>query len=301
MKVKFIDLGRLNSYYEKEILKSIKKVIQSGQYILGEEVNKFENKFAEYINTKYAIGVNSGTDALFLSLKALNIGKGDEVITVPNSFISTVSSIVTAGAKPVLVDVCEDLNINVDLIEEKITNKTKAIIPVHLTGKPAEMDRIMKIAKEHNLYIIEDAAQAIGAIYKNKKVGSFGITGCFSLHPLKNLSVCGDGGIIVSSDRNIIQKIKILRNIGLKYRDHVEMWGYNSRLDTLQAAIGLIKLKYIENIIKRKREIAKIYNENLKEICDVPLELPYERQVYQNYIIKVEERDRLMKFLFKKI
>ena len=229
IKVKFVDLGAQYKNLRDEIIKKFDEISGVGDYILSSEVKKFEGNIASYCQTKHALGVGNCTDALFLSLKALEIGAGDEVITAPNSFIATAGAIAAAGAKPAFVDVQDDFNINTDIIEEKITNKAKAIMPVHLTGRPADMDAIMKIAEKHGLDIVEDAAQAIGAKHKGKNVGSFGKLGCFSLHPLKNLHVHGDGGFITTSDNMLYNKLLKLRNHGLKNRDECEFFGFNSR------------------------------------------------------------------------
>ena len=196
MKVDYINLSLKDSPFKRDILKEIEKVIDSGWYINGPSNETFDRKFAKLAGTKYAVGVANGMDALIISLKALDIGVGDEVITPPNSYVATTSAIMLVGAKPIFVDVDYDLNINTDLIESKITKKTKAIIPVHLTGKPAKLDTLLSISKKHGISIIEDCAQAVGAEFNKKRVGSFGVFGCFSLHPLKNLGALGDGGVI---------------------------------------------------------------------------------------------------------
>jgi dTDP-4-amino-4,6-dideoxygalactose transaminase len=299
MKIPYVGLRKQHESLKNEILNAISKVLDHSIFIFGEEVKVFEDKFEKYCNVKHAIGVNSGTDALFFALKTIGIKEGDEVITVPNSFLASTSSIIEANAKPVLVDVKEDLNINPDLIESAITKNTKAIIPVHLTGKPADMSRIIKIAEDHELYIIEDAAQAIGAEYNDKKVGSFGIVNCFSLHPLKNLNACGDGGALTTNNEDIYNKLLQMRNIGLKNRDEADIWGYNSRLDTIQAAILNVKFKYLDKWIDKRRENAKYYNEHLNEFVNVPIENSKEKCVYHTYIIQSEERDALKQFLEK--
>lgn len=299
MRIPYINLKAQHKQLKDEILEAISKVLDNSDFILGEKVAEFEEQIAKYCGTKYAIGVNSGTDALFLVMKSLNIGEKDEVITVPNSFLSTTSSIIATGAKPVFVDVKDDLNINPELIEEKITPKTKAILPVHLTGKPADMSPIMDIAQRHNLYVIEDAAQALGAEYKGKRVGSFGVVNCFSLHPLKTLSACGDGGVITTNDEAIYNKLLWLRNIGLKNRNEAEIWGYNSRLDTIQAAILNVKFKYFEEWIDKRRRNARYYIEHLKGYVKLPCEENYERCVYHTFIIQTEDRDRLQEYLLK--
>lgn len=315
MKVPYVNLSEQYIPIKDEILKEVEKVIISGQFILSETVTVFERKFAELCNTKYAVGVANGTDALILSMKVLGIGNGDEVITVPNSFIATTSSIVLAGAKPVFVDVRNDMNIDPNKIERAITKKTKAIIPVHLTGRPADMKQILEIAHKYSLYVIEDAAQAVRAEYlpsgiskrnnsipqgKWQRVGSFGTFGCFSFHPLKNLSACGDGGIIISNDKNLYETLIKARNHGLKNRVECEFWSYNSRLDSLQAAILNVKLNYLEKWINRRREIASIYQEKLKSVVNVPIDKPFEKAVYHTFIIQTEKRDEMKKYLAKR-
>ena len=300
IKVKFVDLGAQYKILKDEIIKKFDEISSKGAYILTDELKKFEKNFADYCKVKYAIGVGNGTDALFLSLRALGIRQGDEVITAPNSFIATAGAIVAAGAKPVFVDVKDDYNINPDLIKQAITPKTKAIIPVHLTGRPADMDTILIIARKHGLYVIEDAAQAIGARYKGKRVGSLGSTGCFSLHPLKNLHVHGDGGIITTNNKELYEKLLKLRNHGLKNRDECDFWGYNSRLDSIQAAIGNIKLEYLGDWNKRHREIAVMYRKNLSGVVTVPVDKEFEEPVYHNFIIQGDKRDELQKYLLER-
>ncbi len=300
IKVKFVDLGAQYKILKDEIIKKFDEISSKGAYILTDELKKFEKNFADYCKVKYAIGVGNGTDALFLSLRALGIRQGDEVITAPNSFIATAGAIVAAGAKPVFVDVKDDYNINPDLIKQAITTKTKAIIPVHLTGRPADMDTILIIARKHGLYVIEDAAQAIGARYKGKRVGSLGSTGCFSLHPLKNLHVHGDGGIITTNNKELYEKLLKLRNHGLKNRDECDFWGYNSRLDSIQAAIGNIKLEYLDDWNKRHKEIAAMYRKNLSDVVTVPVDKEFEEPVYHNFMIQGDKRDELQKYLLER-
>ena len=220
---------------------------------------------------RYAVGLNSGTDALILALKAIGIGPGDEVITVPNSFVSSTSCIALIGARPVFVDVCEDYNINAALIEQAITPRTRAILPVHLTGRPADMDPILEVARIYRLHVIEDCAQAVMAEYKGKRVGSFGLVGCFSLHPLKTLNACGDGGVLTTDDADLAEQFRILRNIGLKTRDDCVVWSGNSRLDTLQAAILLVKLHYLEVWTEKRRANARFYQEHLDGLSQVQI------------------------------
>lgn len=303
MKVPYTNFKQQYESIGKEILSAITPILENGDFVMGDAVKRFEQKFASYSQSKYAIGVANGTDALFLSMKALGIGAGDEVITPPNSFLATAAAIIATGAKPVFVDVREDYNIDPALIEKAITKKTKAMLPVHLTGRPADMEPIMNIAKKHKLFVIEDAAQAVGAEYKGKKVGSFGDAAGFSLHPLKNLNIAGDGGLITTSSDEVFKKITLLHNHGLKNRDECECWGFNSRLDSIHAAIGEVKLKHLDSWTDKIREIAKTYAKELKGvkgISYVPVDKPYEKAVYHTFIIQCDKRDELQQYLLKK-
>lgn len=298
MEVKYLNLSK--QFDNELIFKELKKQLKLSQFILGPAVGEFESNFARLCNTGYAVGVNSGTDALYLSLKALGVGPGDEVITVPNSFIATAGAIVQTGAEPVFVDVASDYNINSDLIENAITERTKAIIPVHLTGNPACMPRIMAIAKKHNLYVIEDACQAAGATIDGQPVGSFGVFGCFSLHPLKNLNVCGDGGVITTNSEKLYRKLSLLRNHGLVNRNEVDFFGCNSRLDTIQAVIANEGLKRLGEIISTRIRNAKRYDNSfgdLQEFISIPPRRKMVKQAFQIYMAQVKERDKLSAFL----
>jgi len=300
IKVPYIDLKNQHALLKREIMVAIETTLDRCDFILGEEVEKFENSIATYCGTSYALGVNSGTDALFLCLKAYGIGTGDEVITAPNSFLASATVIAATGAKPVFVDIREDLNINPELLEAAVTKRTKAIIPVHLTGKPADMTPIMQIAEKHGLKVIEDSAQAIAAEYNGKKTGSLGHAGCFSLHPLKTLNACGDGGIITTDDKTLYDVIKQLRNIGLKNRDESDIWGYNSRLDTMQAAILNVKLKYLDEWTAERRKNAEYYRNKLADVVKVPQEESYEKQAYHTFVIQVDKRVQLVNYLMEK-
>lgn len=295
--IPFIDLAQQHRYLKNELLSAVDKVLDHGQFILGPEVKSFERCFADFCGVTYAVGVDNGTSALILTLRALGIGDGDEVITVPNSFLATASCITAVGAKPVFVDVRGDLNIDPSKIECAITERTKAIIPVHLTGRPAEMGQITAIANKYGVYVIEDSAQASGAKYFGQKTGSFGIAGCFSLHPLKVLSAVGDAGIITTNDSGLYERLLILRNHGLRSRDECEVWSINSRLDTIQAAMLLVKMRYFDKWIEVRRAIAAYYREQLREYAAVPEEMPHEFSVYQTFIIQAERRDELQKYL----
>lgn len=297
MNIPYVDIVAQTKLLKKDLLRAVSKVLDHGQFILGKEVQSFEEMFASYCGVRFAVGVNSGTDALFLSLKALGIGQGDEVITVPNSFIATASVIIAAGAKPVFVDVRNDYNINPFLIEQAITPRTRAIIPVHLTGRPADMDPILAIAYKYEIQVIEDAAQAVGAKYRNKKVGSLGDLGCFSLHPLKTLNACGDGGIITTGNEKIYEHLLRLRNFGLVNRDETVVWGYNSRLDSLQSAILLVKLQWLDEWNAKRRLNAKVYTSKLKDVVNIPIEQSHEFSVFHTYVVQAEKRSDLQGYL----
>lgn len=296
-RVKFVNLGKQYMKLRKEIIAKFDEISKQGAYILSEEVEEFEKNFAEYCGTRYAVGVGNGSDALYMSLLSLGIGPCDEVITAPNSFIATAWVIARTGARIVFVDVGEDMNIDPKLIESAISEHTKAIIPVHLTGRVADMNAIQTITDEHNLLVIEDAAQAIGAKYTGKRAGSFGICAGFSLHPLKNLHVHGDGGVITTNDNALFETLMKYRNHGLKNRDECEFWGINSRLDSIQAGIANIKLRYLDGWNARFRQISNIYTEGLKDCVIVPKVEDYEEPIYHRYMIRCSGRDDLQRFL----
>ncbi len=298
--IPIIDSKRQYETIGKEAEEKVIEVMRSGQYILGTNNKMFEEEISKYIGVKYAVCLNSGTDALHLALRALRIGKGDEVITTAFTFVATTESIEIVGATPVFVDIDENtFNIDVNKIEEKITPKTKAILPVHLYGQPAQMDKIMEIAKKHNLYVIEDCCQAIGAQYKGQKVGTFGDIGCYSFYPTKNLGTMGDGGLAITNNEELKNRIIALRNHGGAIRYHHDEIGVNSRLDEIQAAILRVKLPYIDNWNKLRREHAAYYNELFKgqEGIETPKELIDTYCVYHQYTIKVKNRDTIHKML----
>jgi dTDP-4-amino-4,6-dideoxygalactose transaminase len=299
MNIPFVNLSAQHAPIKSELLAAVENVLDHGQFILGQEVEQFERRFADLCGTSYAVGVNSGTDALILALKALGVGSGDEVITVSNSFVASTGCITLVGASPVFIDVREDYNMDPELIGQAITERTKAILLVHLTGRSADMDPILAIAREHGLYVIEDAAQAVGSEYKEKRVGSFGDIGCFSLHPLKTLNACGDGGVITTNDAFLYEELQILRNLGLKERDDCVVWGLNSRLDTLQAAILLVKLGYLNEWTDKRRANARFYQSLLEELPQVqcPVDQPYEHAVYHTFVVQADDRDGLREYL----
>jgi dTDP-4-amino-4,6-dideoxygalactose transaminase len=297
--VPYVDLSLQHQALKDELLRAVSDVIDSGQFILGPQVEEFERRFAALCGVKHAVGLNSGTDALILVLRALGIGPGDEVITAPNSFVASASCVALVGATPVFVDVRDDYNLDPHLLEAAITPHTKAIIPVHLTGRPADMQPITEIAAAHSLYIIEDAAQAVLAEYRGQRVGSFGAAGCFSLHPLKNLNACGDAGLVTTDDGELADRIRLSRNLGLKTRNDCVEWSSNSRLDTIQAAMLLVKLGGLEEWTNCRRANAAFYQEALRDLDEVrlPFDQPHERAVYHTFIIQAERRDDLQRHL----
>ena len=300
MKVSYLDLPR--QFQNESLYGDIRKVFARGQFILGSEVERFEAAFAELCGTRFALGLNSGTDALFLALKALGVGTGDEVITAPNSFVASAAAIVAVGAKPVFVDVAPDYNLDPSRIESALTSRTRAIIPVHLTGNPANMPEIMALAKKHRLYVIEDAAQSVMATINGQKTGSFGEAGCFSMHPLKNLNVGGDGGVLTTNSEDLYVRIKMLRNHGLKNRDEIDFFGYNSRLDTIQAVVALNGLKRLKEVTERRISNAGLYDRELQRLEPFVV-IPPRRagwdQVFHTYVIQVKDREKLMAYLEK--
>ncbi len=299
-----IDIFSLKEQYKNlkdDITQAIKKVMGSGQFILGEETSLFEKDFAEYCSVKYGVGVNSGTDALFLACLACGIGKDDEVITTSNTYIATALAISMTGARPVFVDIDEKTyNIDLSKIERSITKKTKAVLPVHLYGHPADMGPILKLAKRYRLKVIEDCAQAHGALYNGRKVGSFGDAGCFSFYPTKNLGAFGDGGMVVTNSKEIYKRLLLLRDYGRKGRYENIIKGYNSRLDTIQAAILRVKLKYLDEWNDRRRTNAELYTKLFKEAklkVILPFEADYARHIFHLYVIRVKNRDKVMERL----
>ena len=287
------------SDYSK-IFKEIEKIIKKGDYTLGKKVDECEKNFAKRTGAKYAISVGNGTDALFLSLRALNIGNGDEVITTPYTFIATIGSITTSGAKPVFVDIKKDYNIDENKIESVITKKTKAIMPVHWAGRPCELEKIRHIAKKYNLKIIQDTCHGIESRYRNKHLISYGDICTYSMHPLKNLNIWGDGGFIITQNEKLAKKLLLLRNHGLVDRNKCEIFGFNSRLDTIQAVVANYKMKKkLKNITAKRIKNAHLFDSLLKSNLNIkPVKrLPYLKEVFHLYHINVKNRDKLQKFL----
>ena len=302
MQVPYVNIAAQHAPIKERIMSAVSDVLDHSRFILGDEVTEFERRFAELCGVRYAVGVNSGTDALVLALRALGIGPGDEVINPPNSFVASAGCIALVGATPVFVDVADDYNLDPGLIESAITERTKAILPVHLTGRPAEMEPIAEIARKHKLHIVEDCAQAVCAEYQGQRVGSFGEVGCFSLHPLKTLNACGDGGILTTDDPGLYENLKSLRNIGLRTRDDCVAWAPNSRLDTMQAAILLVKLDFVQEWTEKRRANAQAYQRLLPELTpvQVPTDQSHQRAVYHTFVVLAERRDELKSYLATK-
>lgn len=304
MKIQFIDLGAQHKAVSREIDSAIKKVIKNKDFILGEDVRQFEKEFADYCGCRYAVGVSSGTAALFLALISSGIGENDEVIVPDFTFIATALVVSYTGAKPVFADIEEDTyNIAPDKIKKAVTKKTKAIIPVHLFGQPANMSEILKIAREFNLKVIEDAAQAHGAAVRDsdgnwQKAGSLGDAGCFSFYPSKNLGAFGDGGMITTNKEELYKDLLKLRDCGRVSRYEHDIIGYNSRLDTLQAAILRVKLRQLDKWNKMRQGIAGLYNNLLRDTGIItPYESPFAKHVYHAYAIRSEKRDQISQTL----
>tara|TARA_B100000029_G_C17475831_1_gene923728 strand:- start:52 stop:1203 length:1152 start_codon:yes stop_codon:yes gene_type:complete len=289
------------SDYSK-IFKKIEKVVKKGDYTLGNEVDNFEKNISKITGSKYAIGVGNGTEALFLVLKAFGIGHGDEVITTPFTFIATVASIVTVGAKPVFVDVKNDYNIDENKIVKSITKKTKAIMPVHWSGRPCELDKIYKIAKKYNIRVIQDSCHAVQATYKNNSLSNYGDACTFSMHPLKNLNVWGDGGFITTNNKKLAEKLKLIRNHGLLDRNTCKEFSYNSRLDTIQAVIANYKIKNkLKNITSKRIRNALLLDKLLEKNSNVKTleRKKHLKEVFHLYQINVKKRDKLVRYLVK--
>jgi dTDP-4-amino-4,6-dideoxygalactose transaminase len=296
--IPMVDLGKQFAEIREEIMNMVDQILESSHYILGPRVHEFEKRITEYLKVSDALGVASGTDALHLSIEALDIGEGDEVITTPFTFFATVEAIVYTGAKPVFVDIePETFTIDCDKIEEKITPRTKAILPVHLFGHPSDMEPIMAIAERHGLSVVEDCAQAFGAEIRGRKVGSFGDMGCFSFYPSKNLGACGDGGMITLREHKFSDAIKSLRNHGSKGSYIHDSIGFNSRLDELQAGILLVKLKRVDEYNRKRREKALRYNSLLSGIVTCPSEKEGVYHVYNQYTILCKNRNEVQQRL----
>ena len=298
MKIDLKVLGRQFALHQQEYEEAALRVLRSGWYILGPEGEAFEQEFASYVGRKYCVGVNSGLDALTLSVRAFGIGPGDEVIVPANTYIATVLAVTENGATPVFVEPDEYYDLDGEKIEAVITERTKAIMVVHLYGQPAGMDKITQIAKDRNLYLLEDCAQSHGAVFDGIMTGAFGDAGCFSFYPTKNLGAFGDAGAVVTDDENLAKKLRMLRNYGSQKKYHNEIEGVNSRLDEMQAALLRVKLSHLDELIKERQEIAKSYLEGIENPA---LLLPDTRKganhVYHQFVVRTKERDKFQAYL----
>lgn len=297
---KFLDL-KLSASKKRQLQKAFNKVILSGNFILNKEVRNFERKFADYLEIKYCIGVGNGLEALQISLMALGIGSGDEVITTPISAVATTLAILSVGGKPVFVDIKQDGLIDPDLILQAIGKKTKVILPVHLYGNPVQLDKIQYICRKNNLYLIEDAAQAHGSQFKGKKLGTFGNLGCFSFYPTKNLGALGDGGAIVTNSNRYAKICREIRDYGQREKYNHVRFGLNSRLDEIQASFLNVKLKTLDLQNKKRRALVKRYIKNLSKITDLQIIMPDNilDSNFHLFVIKVKKRNPLMRYLRK--
>jgi dTDP-4-amino-4,6-dideoxygalactose transaminase len=301
MRIPLVDLKGQYQSIKDGVLAEISQALDGMQLFLGKNVQTLESEFAAYCNTGSAIGVGSGTDALHIALRACGIGAGDEVITVSHTFIATVEAIILAGAKPVFVDIdAETYTMDTSQVEGMISSQTRAILPVHLYGHPADMDPILELAQAYKLKVIEDACQAHGAEYKGRRTGSMGDVGCFSFYFTKNLGAYGEGGMIITSDPEIAQRCRMLRDHGQNVKYHHALIGFNSRLDELQAAVLRIKLPHLEDWIGKRRNLAQAYNAGLPSLLEKPQDMPWAKHVYHLYVVRTQQRDQLRDWLESK-
>jgi dTDP-4-amino-4,6-dideoxygalactose transaminase len=299
MSVPLIDLAAQYRSIQSEVDQAVRQVFERAQFILGPNVAQLEREIADYVGTEYAVGVASGTDALLLALRALEIGPGDEVVVPSYTFFATAEAVILAGATPVFVDVELDTYcLNAQQVAERLTPRTKAVIPVHLYGHPVDMGPLMELARARGVKVIEDNAQALGSEYQGRRTGGLGDVGCLSFFPSKNLGAAGDGGMVVTNDGQVAERVRMLRTHGWRKKYHPEMIGYNSRLDELQAAILRVKLPHLAGWNERRRELAQKYTERLRGLgIGVPHEAPYARHIYHLYMIQVRNRDKVQEQL----
>lgn len=300
MAIEFVDLRRQYSTIKKEIHKAISRVLSNQFFVLGEDLERFEKAFASYLNISYVVGVDNGTDGLNLTMDVLGIGKGDEVITPVNSYISTTFCITNAGAKPVFVDVDPQTHqLDIEQVKKKITKKTRAILPVHLYGAPCDIEALIKLCKKNGIYLIEDACQAQGSSFKKRKLGTFGIVGVFSFYPGKNLGAYGNGGAVVTSNKKIYDKLVKLRNFGQRKRYYHESIGQNSKLDDIQAAVLSVKLRHLDYWNNRRNRLAEMYKKKLKDLA-FPHLIKGSKSNYHLFVVECFKRDKLQNYLLKK-
>ncbi len=303
MNIPFLDLKAQYRQIEQEVVSAVTEAMQNGAFIGGPQVIGFEKEFADFCDSVHCVGVGSGTDALRFALMAAGVGQGHEVITVPNTFIATTEAISQVGARPVFVDIKEDTcNIDPEKIEAALSENTRAIIPVHLYGQPADMDAILQIAERNNLVVVEDACQAHGASYKGKKAGAIGLAGCFSFYPGKNLGAFGEAGAVVTQNEALAQKMRMIRDHGQEKKYFHQIEGFNGRLDAIQAAVLRIKLKRLQSWNESRQQNARYYSELLADIpgLTLPTEADFAKSVYHLYVIHVEDRDALQQYLDSK-
>ncbi len=297
--IPYLDLKAQYQSIQKEIEEAVKRVLESGHYVLGDEVKSFEDDFAAYCGTRFAVAVNTGTSALHLALLAAGIGPGDEVITTPLTFVATAAAVLYTGAKPVFVDVNpKTLNLDPAKVSGALTPRTKALLPVHLHGKPVDMEALLAIAEKHRIPLIEDAAQAHGAEFQGRRAGSMGLAGCFSFYPGKNLGAYGEGGAVTTNDEGIARKIRLLRDWGAEKKYHHDLKAFNFRMESLQGAVLKVKLKHLEKWTEARRALAGRYDEKLKGLpLQIPQTPPGTRHVYHVYPVLAENRDKLQQYL----
>ncbi len=301
LKIPFIDLQQRYEEEKEELLSCVERVLESGHLVRTPELGAFEEKVAGFTGVKHCVGLNSGTDALMMALMALGIGRGDEVITTPISFVATIGSIVHVGATPVFADVREDQNIDPAAIEAAITPNTKAIMPVHWTGRIADMDAILDIAKRHNLLVVEDSTQTMGAYYRGRHGGTFGKANAISTHPLKNLNAIGDGGFFLTDDEAVAKKVRLYRNHGLEDRDTCVLFGVNSRLDVLNAEVLSFRLDRLKSVIEQRRRNVNLYREMIHaEQMYIPPCKSHEENAFVMFITQCDDRDTLQAHLSEK-
>lgn len=296
--VPYVDFPSQFRHEREELMAAVEEVLESGNYVGGPVIEQIEQEVAGYVGVKHCVSVNSGTDALTIGLRCLGVGPGDEVITPPNSFLASTGCVVHVGATPVFVDVKDDQNLDPALLESVITPKTKAIMPVHLTGRVCDMDPIMAVAKKHGIAVIEDAAQSMGATYRGRKSGAIGHVGCFSTHPLKNLNACGDGGFITTDDAEIAERSRRLQNHGMVDRNTAVEWGYVSRMDCIQAAILRVRLRHLPEVIEKRLKNANLYRQFLdQKHVFIPDCQPYEGNTFCSFVVQLDRRDALIAHL----
>ena len=297
MQIPYRDLSVTDAKLKADLIAAVETVLSHGRFILGPEVTELEDRLAEYCGRRYAVGVASGTDALYLALKSLGVGPGDEVITTPMSWIATLNAIALCGAEPVFVDITEDLNIDAELVEQAITRRTKAILPVHYTGRLCDMERIGDITARHDVALVEDAAQAFGARLHDRPAGAFGKVSCFSMNPMKVFCGYGEAGAIVTDDADVAERVRSLRYAGTVEREDCHWPSLNGRTDTIQAAMLLVSLEYLPEVIERRRRIAQFYSNALAQMVTCPTEKAGEYHIHYTYTILAQRRDQLKQCL----